>query len=53
MLHQPITAGLYSTATGQWLPYETEELSAAWKKLERDSAALTRALEDDRNDWAV
>lgn len=50
MLHLPIHAGLYSTATGQWLPCDTAELTAAWEKLERNSAALTRALEEDRGD---
>jgi ATP-dependent exoDNAse (exonuclease V) beta subunit len=29
MLAAPVTAGLYSTATGQWLPYTTEALATA------------------------
>jgi len=50
MLRVPIAAGLYSTATGQWLPYEQTTLATAWEKLHRDSAALTQALEDERGD---
>ncbi|MDR3402879.1 MAG: UvrD-helicase domain-containing protein [Chthoniobacter sp.] len=50
MLHAPIVAGLYSTETGQWLPYEEAELAAAWESLRQNSAALSRALEDDRGD---
>ncbi|EDY21675.1 UvrD/REP helicase [Chthoniobacter flavus Ellin428] len=50
MLHTPVAAGLYITATGQWLPYEESELAGAWDALSRNSAALTEALEDDRGD---
>ena len=50
MLRVPVAAGLYSTATGQWLPYDQTELAPSWEKLRRNSAALTRALEDDRGD---
>ncbi|HEY3902044.1 MAG TPA: UvrD-helicase domain-containing protein [Chthoniobacter sp.] len=47
MLHAPVTAGLYSTTEGQWIPYDPTELAAAWEKLRGDSAALTRALDED------
>jgi hypothetical protein len=50
MLQVPVTVGLYSTTTGEWLPYEDAELTAAWKKLESNSTALSRALEEDRNE---
>jgi ATP-dependent exoDNAse (exonuclease V) beta subunit len=50
MLRTPVTAGLYVTATGEWLPYEESELAETWEKLRRNSAALTQALEDDRGD---
>jgi len=50
MLHAPVAAGLYSTQTGQWLPYEEAELAAAWETLRHNSAALSQALEDDRGD---
>ncbi|MEP6667951.1 MAG: UvrD-helicase domain-containing protein [Chthoniobacter sp.] len=50
MLHAPIAAGLYSTQTGQWLPYEEAELAATWETLRQSSTALSQALEDDRGD---
>jgi ATP-dependent exoDNAse (exonuclease V) beta subunit len=46
MLHAPVSAGLYSTAAGQWLPYETKDLAAAWERLRRDSEGLARALDE-------
>ncbi|MEI9893602.1 MAG: UvrD-helicase domain-containing protein [Chthoniobacter sp.] len=50
MLQAPVAAGLYSTETGQWLPYAEDELAEAWEKLRHNSAALSQALEDDRGD---
>jgi ATP-dependent exoDNAse (exonuclease V) beta subunit len=50
MLQAPVTAGLYATETGRWLPYGEKELAAAWETLRSNSAALTQALEDDRGD---
>ena len=50
MLHTPVAAGLYITATGQWLPYEESELAGTWEALSKNSAVLTQALEDDRGD---
>jgi ATP-dependent exoDNAse (exonuclease V) beta subunit len=50
MLRAPVTVGLYSTATGQWLPYETAELADTWEKLRRDSTALAQALDENEND---
>jgi ATP-dependent exoDNAse (exonuclease V) beta subunit len=50
MLRTPVAAGLYVTATGQWLPYEESELVGAWETLRKNSAALTQALQDDRGD---
>jgi ATP-dependent exoDNAse (exonuclease V) beta subunit len=46
MLNAPVTAALYSTATGAWLPCEAAELSAAWDALEGSSAALAMALSE-------
>jgi ATP-dependent exoDNAse (exonuclease V) beta subunit len=45
MLAAPVVAGLYSTATGAWLPYDTSALAAAWEKLRREPAALAQALD--------
>lgn len=50
MLQRPIAAGLYITKTGEWLPYETAELSSTWEALKNNSAALMEAMEDDRAD---
>jgi ATP-dependent exoDNAse (exonuclease V) beta subunit len=47
MLHAPVTAGLYSTTEGQWIPYDPTELAAAWEKLRHDPPALTQALDED------
>ncbi len=44
MLGAPVSAGLYSTATARWLPYETEALVAAWHSMERHPAAIASAL---------
>ena len=44
MLGAPVAAGLYSTATAAWLPYESESLSDAWQNLRREPDAITRAL---------
>jgi ATP-dependent exoDNAse (exonuclease V) beta subunit len=50
MLRVPISAGLYSTTTGQWLPYDITNLAAAWENLQQNSAQLAQALDDDRGD---
>ena len=44
MLGAPVRAGLYSTATARWLPYETGALAAAWHSLEHHPAAIASAL---------
>jgi ATP-dependent exoDNAse (exonuclease V) beta subunit len=46
MLDAPVTAALYSTATGAWLPCEAAEISAAWDALEGSSAALAMVLSE-------
>jgi ATP-dependent exoDNAse (exonuclease V) beta subunit len=43
----PVTAGIYSTAVGKWLPYDTAELAAAWENLRTSPAAIERALGED------
>ena len=45
MLDAPVAAGLYSTATGKWMPCETPVLSAAWTALSRNSAAISQVLD--------
>ena len=44
MLGGAVCAGLYSTATARWLPYETDAIEAAWNSLERDPKAIASAL---------
>jgi ATP-dependent exoDNAse (exonuclease V) beta subunit len=45
MLGAPIvSAGLYSTATGEWLPYETDVLATAWQSLKQKPEAIAAAL---------
>ena len=44
MLRTPIVAGLYSTATGAWLPYDNTALATAWTQLSREPAAIARVL---------
>ena len=44
MLKAPVSAGIYSTATARWLPYETTALAASWQSLERHPAALAAVL---------
>ena len=44
MLGAPVSCALYSTATAEWLPYETESLATAWHSLRREPDALARAL---------
>ena len=44
MLGAPVAAGLYSTATAAWLPYESESLATAWQSLRREPGAITCAL---------
>ena len=46
MLGAPVAAGLYSTATGRWLPYETEALTAEWGRLSAAPGALAEALSE-------
>ncbi len=47
MLRAPITTGLYSTAVGAWLPYDTTALAKAWTQLTQEPAAMARALAED------
>ena len=44
MLGGAVSAGLYSTATARWMPYETDALAAAWSSLERHPASIASAL---------
>ena len=44
MLGVPVAAGLYSTATGRWLPYDAAGLPAAWEKLGREPDSISRVL---------
>ncbi len=44
MLGAPVAAGLYSTATGAWLPYETAALAAEWERLRRAPVEIAQAL---------
>ena len=46
MLGAPVAAGLYSTATGRWLRYETPVLAAAWERLRTAPASLAHALSE-------
>jgi ATP-dependent exoDNAse (exonuclease V) beta subunit len=48
MLGGKVSAGIYSTATGQWLPYGEEELARAWAKLRCNPEELERVLGEDR-----
>ena len=45
MLGAPVAAGLYATAPGKWLPYETPALAAAWETLSRTPAAISQVLD--------
>ena len=47
MLNAPVIAGIYSTATGQWLPYEEAELQAAWTKISAAPEELELILAAD------
>jgi len=47
MLKASVTAGIYSTATGQWLPYEEAELQAAWTKISAAPEKLELILAED------
>ena len=44
MLGAPVSAGLYSTVTGRWLPYQTAALAAEWGRLSAVPDALAEAL---------
>ncbi|MCE9610671.1 MAG: UvrD-helicase domain-containing protein [Chthoniobacter sp.] len=44
LLDAPVTAGLYATATGTWLPYTATELAAEWEKLRHAPAEIARVL---------
>ena len=46
MLGGPVAAGLYSTATGRWLRYETAALAAEWARLSAAPGALAEALSE-------
>jgi ATP-dependent exoDNAse (exonuclease V) beta subunit len=45
MLGAPVSAGLYATATGQWLPYESAALDEAWTALSRAPEVLAQVLQ--------
>jgi len=47
MLKAPVIAGIYSTATGQWLPYEEAELQAAWAKISAAPEELEMLLAEE------
>jgi hypothetical protein len=42
-----VSAGIYSTATGEWLPYDADELEASWAELRAAPAELERVLGED------
>jgi ATP-dependent exoDNAse (exonuclease V) beta subunit len=44
MLAAPVTVGLYATATGTWLPYETSVLETEWQRVSTAPSALALAL---------
>ncbi len=44
MLKAPVSAGLYATASGLWLPYENGELESAWRALESQPSVIARVL---------
>jgi ATP-dependent exoDNAse (exonuclease V) beta subunit len=50
MLKAPVTAGLYATASGQWLPYESPALVQAWDDLSQKPEALSKALQPEETD---
>jgi ATP-dependent helicase/nuclease subunit A len=47
MLAAPVTAGIFSTALGQWLPYEVSDLASAWEKLRTAPAEIEQALREE------
>jgi ATP-dependent exoDNAse (exonuclease V) beta subunit len=47
MLNAPVSAGIYSTPTGRWLPYSTEELTVSWERLRMSPVDLERVLQKD------
>jgi ATP-dependent exoDNAse (exonuclease V) beta subunit len=46
LLRTQVAAGIYSTATGEWLPYSDAELAAEWDRLAH-APALLAAVEVD------
>lgn len=46
MLGASVSAGIYSTATARWMPYETDALAAAWHAMERNPVAIESALSE-------
>jgi ATP-dependent exoDNAse (exonuclease V) beta subunit len=49
MTKQPVSAGIYSTSTGQLLVYSENELAAEWERLKNLSANdLTAEIADSR-----
>jgi ATP-dependent helicase/nuclease subunit A len=46
MLNAPVSAGIYSTTTGRWLPYSSEELATSWENLRTSPDALEHVLDD-------
>ena len=47
MLGAPVSAGLYATATAQWMPYESSALEAAWHSLAAHPARIASALAEE------
>ncbi len=47
ILKAPVSAGIYSTATGRWLPYTTAALADSWKRLGSTPSELERVLAED------
>ena len=47
MLTAPVSAGIYSTATGQWLPYTAEQLKNSWEKLRAKPERLEQVMGED------
>ena len=44
MLGGPVGAGLYATATAEWLPYDAAALAGSWSSLELRPSAIAQAL---------
>jgi ATP-dependent exoDNAse (exonuclease V) beta subunit len=44
MLGAPVSAALYSTSTGEWLPYDDDSLDQVWTEISQTPEALETAL---------